>query len=147
MYLAKLSSFSEFSENLLPDKTLQKFKPEFWPKWIRSCSTDWLAIHVYTVHKILPSIKSLFQTTNETYSLSDFVHLMIQKVTIFIKVLIPQCPFSNHLVGYFSFVVHHQFEHFIVGFSRKHNLSCVKLKHCSCHRPQVYAVVILCSYN
>ena len=31
---------SEFSENLVPDKNLQKFKPEFWPKWIRSCSTD-----------------------------------------------------------------------------------------------------------
>ena len=72
---------------------------------------------------------------NVTHPLSNFVHFMIKKVTIFVKVLISQCSFSNHLVGNFTFVVHHQFEHFIVGFSRKHNLSSVELKHCSCHGP------------
>lgn len=84
---------------------------------------------------------------HNAYPLSDLVHLLIKKIAVLVKVLISQDSFTHHFVGYLPFVIHHEFQHFIVGFPRKHYPSCVKLKQCRSHRPQIYAVVIFCSYN
>ena len=54
--------------------------------------------------------------SNLSYPLSDLVHFMVQKVAVFIKMAFPQCSFSDHFVGHFTFIIHHQFQHLIVGF-------------------------------
>ena len=53
---------------------------------------------------------------NQSYPLSYLVHFMVQKVAVFIKMAFPQCSFSDHFVGHFTFIIHHQFQHLIVGF-------------------------------
>lgn len=65
---------------------------------------------------------------NQSHPLSDLVHFMVQKVAVFIKMAFPQCSFSDHFVGHFTFIIHHQFQHLIVGFPWKHYLPSIQLK-------------------
>ena len=61
-----------------------------------------------------------------SYPLSDFVHFMVQKVAVLIKVLIAEQPLPYHLVWHLASVVHHQLQHVVVGFARKHDSTGVQ---------------------
>lgn len=56
-----------------------------------------------------------------TYSFSDLINLVRQKVSVTIKMILFELAFSNDFVGNFSFQIHEASQHIIIGLAAEQN--------------------------
>ena len=94
--------------------------------------------------RVILTLRGFIQSmaTVNTHSLSHFIHLMVEEVEVGVKVLVAECALTYQLVRHLAFQVHHQFEHFVVGFPWEHDLASVEFIDGDTGGPQVYTMVI-----
>ena len=84
--------------------------------------------------------------TLRTYPFRDFVNLAVQEVEAGIEVLFPEHALPHYPVGNLPSGLHHQLQHLVVALPGEHDLTGVQFVNSTCHRPEIYGVVILATH-
>ena len=82
-----------------------------------------------------------------SHPMRNFVHFLIQEVVTGVEMLLAEHALPNQFVGHLAFHIHHQFQHFVVGFAGEHDLARIEFEQRNAHRPQIDGVVVAHAQN